>query len=65
LRALNKDRRPLDPDGTPIRADDDSGGGVIALILDQPLEQTGTYTLVVTHSLGGSAGDVGVQIEVQ
>ncbi len=55
----------LDPDGTPIRADDDSGGGTIALILDQPLVRTGTYTLIITHSLGGSQGDVGVQIELQ
>jgi tetratricopeptide (TPR) repeat protein len=55
----------LDPDGTPIRADDDGGGSGIALILDQPLEQTGTYTLILTHSLGGAQGDVGVRIELQ
>jgi Tfp pilus assembly protein PilF len=55
----------LDPDDNPVRADDDAGGGTTALILEHPLEETGTYTLVVTHSLGGSEGDVGVQIQLQ
>jgi tetratricopeptide (TPR) repeat protein len=54
----------LDPDGVPLIADDDSGGGTTALILEYALPADGKYTLVVGHSLGGFDGDVGVRIEL-
>jgi tetratricopeptide (TPR) repeat protein len=54
----------LAPDGTPIIADDDSGGGTTALLTDIPLTETGLYVLVVSHSLGGFDGAVGVRIEL-
>jgi tetratricopeptide (TPR) repeat protein len=54
----------LAPDGTPIIADDDSGGGTTALLTEIPLSATGLYVLVVSHSLGGFDGSVGVRIEL-
>ncbi|MDZ4767104.1 MAG: tetratricopeptide repeat protein [Chloroflexota bacterium] len=54
----------LAPDGTPLIADDDSGGGTTALILGYELPVDGNYTLIVSHSLGEATGDVGVQFEL-
>lgn len=54
----------LAPDGTPIVADDDSGGGTTALLMDIPLTTSGLYALVVSHSLSGFDGAVGVRIEL-
>lgn len=54
----------LAPDGTPMIADDDSGGGTTALLRDIPLPATGLYTLVISHSLSGFDGAVGVRIEL-
>jgi tetratricopeptide (TPR) repeat protein len=54
----------LAPDGTPLIADDDTGGGTTALILGYILPETGEYTLIVSHSLGEPTGDIGVQYEL-
>jgi tetratricopeptide (TPR) repeat protein len=54
----------LAPDGTPISADDDSGGGTTALLRDIPLTVSGRYALVVSHSLSGFDGAVGVRIQL-
>lgn len=53
----------LDPDNRPIAANDDSGDSLDSLIRALSLPATGTYTLVLTHALGGNAGQVGIGIE--
>ena len=55
----------LDPDGEPISANDDRGGGVDAGIGGLRLPVDGTYMLLVGHSLGGAQGEVGVAIEFE
>lgn len=59
----------LDPDGNPIAADDDSGaraaGGLDAQITRLTLPSDGTYTIVVSHSLGGSEGLIAIGAIIQ
>jgi hypothetical protein len=55
----------LDTNGDPVAADDDSGGGMNALITDYAVPSDGIYTLVVSHSGGGTDGPVRVLLEVE
>ncbi len=48
----------LDPDGTPIFADDDGGDGLNAQITNLALPATGEYTLIVGHARGGWDGTI-------
>ncbi|MBC7810585.1 MAG: tetratricopeptide repeat protein, partial [Burkholderiales bacterium] len=55
----------LDPAGAPLIADDDSApseSGMAAGIRDYRLSAEGEYTLLLTHSTGGSQGDITVQL---
>lgn len=52
----------LDPDGTPLIANDDVGGGYNAAIIDFALPVDGVYTIVVSHARGGSDGPVRVNL---
>jgi tetratricopeptide (TPR) repeat protein len=54
----------LDEDGEVLAADDDSGGATNAAILGFELPSDGTYTVLVSHSLGGFDGQVAVAYEV-
>lgn len=54
----------LDEDGEALVADDDSGGASNAAILNFELPSDGTYTVLVSHSLGGFDGQVAVAYEV-
>lgn len=54
----------VNPDGAPVAGDDDSGRSGTALIRNYEIPADGTYTLLVTHSLGQSSGDVAVGIEL-
>jgi tetratricopeptide (TPR) repeat protein len=52
----------LDPDGTPIAGDDDSGGTYDSQISNFELPADGTYTLVVSHANGGYNGLLSVLV---
>jgi tetratricopeptide (TPR) repeat protein len=54
----------LDEDGDVLAANDDYGDGIDSLIIDFQLPSDGTYTVLVTHSLGGFNGEVVVAYEV-
>lgn len=54
----------LGPDGRAIAADDDSAGDMNAAVR-LPLPFDGVYTLLVSHSLGGSTGAVAVGVLVE
>lgn len=54
----------LGPDGRAIAADDDSAGDMNAAVR-LPLPFDGAYTLLVSHSLGGSTGAVAVGVLVE
>lgn len=54
----------FDPSGEAVAADDDSGGQSSAL-LRLEIPETGEYTLWLTHSLGGSNGNVSIQFELE
>lgn len=53
----------LDPDGTPIGGDDDSGGELDAHLPNFELPADGTYTLIVSHANGGYDGVVNVLVQ--
>lgn len=56
----------LSPNETPVAASDDvDQNDLTAFVQDIALDAAGTYTLVVSHSGGGSEGDVVVAIRVQ
>ena len=52
------------PDGQPLAGDDDSGGNLSPLIRGVLLPATGTYTVLMTHGFGGSAGQVAVAVQL-
>jgi tetratricopeptide (TPR) repeat protein len=52
----------LDPTGTPVSGDDDSGFMLASLIEDYTVENDGMYTLMVSHAGGGSEGMITVSI---
>lgn len=54
----------ISPEGAPLIADDDSGGGTISLIFEYELPADGEYLLLVSHSLGNPNGNVGVQMQL-
>lgn len=54
----------LDADGDVLAANDDYGDRVDAVILDFQLPSNGTYTVLVSHSLGGFQGEVLVAYQV-
>lgn len=54
----------LDDDGNVLAANDDTGPTGSAAIVDFPLPATGTYTLLLTHSLGGAEGQVALVYEI-
>lgn len=54
----------LDDEGEVLAADDDSGGATNAVIVNFELPADGTYTVLVSHSLGGFDGQVAVAYEV-
>ncbi|MDX2160829.1 MAG: tetratricopeptide repeat protein [bacterium] len=54
----------LDPSGAPLIGDDDGTGGLDAVIVDHPLPETGTYTLLVTSTPTQAAGQGLVGIEL-
>ena len=62
VTAISRSVDPLivvyDPDGVPLVADDDSGGGLNAAITGFSLPQTGEYTLITGHARGGWDGIV-------
>ena len=53
----------LDADGNPVASDDDSGVNLDA-VLEYTVQTEGTYTLLVTHSNGGSDGPVLLTVTV-
>ncbi len=54
------------PDGTPLVFNDDASDETLdALISDYELPASGTYTLVVSHALGGSEGHITINLGVQ
>ncbi len=53
----------LDPNGTPIAGDDDSGGKFDSELANFELPADGTYTLLVSHANGGYAGLVSVFVQ--
>jgi tetratricopeptide (TPR) repeat protein len=55
----------LDSNGDPAAADDDSGGETNALIEDYVVPADGVYTLVVSHSGGGTDGAVRILLQVE
>jgi tetratricopeptide (TPR) repeat protein len=54
----------LDDGGGVLAANDDYEGRIDAVILDFQLPSNGTYTLLVSHSLGGFQGEVVVAYQV-
>jgi tetratricopeptide (TPR) repeat protein len=55
------------PDGTPLIFNDDVipfGDSLDSAIADFEVPSDGMYTLIVTHALGGSEGDVEVLVEI-
>ena len=54
----------LDDGGDVLAANDDYGDGIDSVILDFQLPSDGTYTLLVSHSLGGFQGEVVVAYQV-
>lgn len=55
----------LDINGSPLVADDDSGGNLAALIRNYLIPEDGEYTLVVSQASGGAPeGNVAVQLEL-
>jgi hypothetical protein len=55
------------PDGTPLIFNDDVvpfGDSLDSIIADFEAPSDGTYTLIITHALGGSEGDVEVLVEI-
>jgi len=52
----------LDPDGTAIAGDDDTGGVLDSLVENFELPADGTYTLVVSHANGGYEGKLSVLV---
>lgn len=63
---------PMDPllvilgvDGSPLIADDDSGGNLAAFIRDYIIPEAGEYTLIVSQAAGGpQSGTVAVRIDL-
>jgi tetratricopeptide (TPR) repeat protein len=56
----------LDVDGSPLIADDDSGGNMAALIRNYTIPEDGEYTLVIGQAGGGTQqGDVAVQLDLE
>jgi Flp pilus assembly protein TadD len=55
----------LDASGSVLAADDDSGAGsrVNSRIADFVIPADGTYTVLLTHSLGGATGEVAIGIQ--
>ncbi|HVU10641.1 MAG TPA: tetratricopeptide repeat protein [Phototrophicaceae bacterium] len=54
----------IDNQGNPLYGDDDSGSNGGSLILNYPVTANGSYSLLVSHSLGGYQGSVLVQLQV-
>lgn len=54
----------LDPDGTPLIADDDGTGTLGSLILDYVLPADGQYTLLVTSTPSQATGQIQIGIEL-
>lgn len=54
----------LDPDGTPIASDDDSGINLNAVLFDVSIPRSGTYTLLLSHAGGRDSGSVSVSINL-
>lgn len=55
----------LDVDGSPLIADDDSGGNMAALIRNYIIPEDGEYTLVLGQAGGGTQqGNVAVQLDL-
>lgn len=75
VRAEGRPGDPIDPlvvladsEGSPLAADDDSGGGFAgtdARIRDFELPEDGTYRIIVSHSLGGFQGQIAVGIFIR
>jgi len=58
----------LAPDGTPLIHNDDGdldSGDLNARIINFPVPESGTYTLIVTHAGSGSEGEVVVLVEAE
>jgi tetratricopeptide (TPR) repeat protein len=53
-----------DPQGSPVTADDDSGGEFNALVTDYVVPTDGLYAVVLTHAGGGRSGPVRVLMQV-
>lgn len=54
----------LDPNGVPLIASDDDGGGVNAAIHDYVLPTTGIYKVILTHGGNGAVGLIQANITV-
>lgn len=55
------------PDGTPLTFNDDADPDndvLDSMIADFPAPSDGTYTLIVSHALGGSEGDIQVLVDL-
>jgi hypothetical protein len=53
------------PDDTPLVFNDDaSDESLDAVISDYEFPASGTYTLVVSHALGGSKGDITISLDI-
>lgn len=66
------DQTPVDPllvilgvNGSPVIADDDSGGNLAAFIRDYTIPEDGEYTIVVGHAAGGAPqGNIDVRVDL-
>lgn len=54
----------IDPAGQPLGGDDDSGGNFDPLLRNVPLTTDGTYSVLLTHAMGGSAGQVAIGVQI-
>ncbi|MBL8147912.1 MAG: tetratricopeptide repeat protein [Anaerolineae bacterium] len=54
----------IGPSGQPLAGDDDGGGNFDSLLRDVPLPSDGTYTVLLTHAMGGSAGQVAIAVQL-
>lgn len=54
----------IGPSGQPLAGDDDSGGGLTSLIRNLALSSDGTYTVLLSHAMGGSNGQVAIVVQL-
>ncbi|MFN8379404.1 MAG: tetratricopeptide repeat protein [Anaerolineae bacterium] len=54
----------IGPAGQPLAGDDDSGGDLSSLLSNVPLPSDGTYSVLLSHALGGTTGQVAIAVQL-